>query len=68
MNGPKDESGKSFQNHSFILRKDENDETVRWFQNHSFILRKTEEDETEGLFIKDFKKQKYYNLVFALNC
>ena len=36
-------------------------------QNHSFILRKTEEDETEGLFIKDFIKLKYYNLVYVLN-
>ena len=55
------------QNHSFILRKDENDETDKWFQNHSFILRKTEEDISEGLFIKDFVKLKYYNLVFALS-
>jgi hypothetical protein len=55
------------QNHSFILRKTENYESNKSFENHSFILRKTEEDETEGLFIKDFIKLKYYNLVFAIN-
>jgi hypothetical protein len=63
----KDESGKSFENHSFILRKDENYESDKSFENHSFIIRTTEEDISEGLFIKDFIKLKYYNLVFALN-
>ena len=55
------------QNHSFILRKTEEDETDKSFEKHSFILRKDENDETEGLFIKDFIKLKYYNLVFVLN-